>query len=306
MIYVLGSLNLDYVAHLNHIPKKGETVLSDSFETFCGGKGANQAVAAAKLGGRVAMLGSVGADAAGERLKANLLAAGADVTHVAISGADSGLAMIWVEKGDNRIVVAPNANFRIHTAQIDRALERAAAGDILMTQLEIPVEIVLYALKAAKARGMTTMLNPAPAIKDLPLEIFGYTDLITPNETETEILTGIAPSDLVHIALAVKKLYSFGVKRVVLTLGKRGAVCAEGQIITEIESRDVKVVDTTAAGDTFTGALAVRLSAGFDFVSACRFAASAAELTVQKKGAADSIPTLAEAERAFKSIQKTQ
>ena len=299
MIYVLGSLNLDYVARVLRVPKRGETMLAESFETFCGGKGANQAVAAARLGGKTAMIGRVGADGAGVRLKENLRASGVDVRRVTEKGPDSGLAMIWVEGGDNRIVVAPNANFRFENAEIDDALSEAVAGDILMTQLEIPVDTVLYALKAAKAKGMTTMLNPAPAVSGLPAEIFSYTDIITPNETETEILTGVNPSDIVHIALAVKKLYALGVKKAVLTLGSRGAACAEEQEITEIEVQKVKVVDTTAAGDTFTGALASRLSAGFDLVTACRFANCAATITVQRKGASDSIPTLAEAEAAF-------
>ena len=298
MIYVLGSLNLDYVAR-TRVPKRGETVLADSFETFCGGKGANQAVAAAKLGGNTAMIGRVGTDDAGKRLKAGLRLAGVNETRVIERGADSGLAMIWVEGGDNRIVVAPNANFRFEETDIDEALSDAGPGDILMTQLEIPVPIVLYALKAAKAKGMVTILDPAPAVPDLPAEIFNFVDILTPNETETEILTGVDPIDVVHIALAVKKFYALGVKKAVLTLGKRGAVCAEEQTITEIEAQDVKVVDTTAAGDTFCGALASRLAAGFNFVTACRFANCAAQITIQRKGAADSIPTLAEAEEAF-------
>ncbi|MCL2798089.1 MAG: ribokinase [Firmicutes bacterium] len=298
MIYVLGSLNLDYVAR-TRVPKRGETVLADSFETFCGGKGANQAVAAAKLGCKTAMIGRVGADDAGKRLKANLCTAGVDESRVLEKGADSGLAMIWVESGDNRIVVAPNANFRFETREIDEALADAKEGDILITQLEIPPAIVLHALKSAKAKGMVTILDPAPAVPDLPAEIFSFVDIIKPNETETEILTGINPTDEVHIALAVKKLYALGVTKAVLSLGKRGAVCAEGQTITLIEAQNIKVVDTTAAGDTFVGALASKLGAGFDFVTACRFANCAAQITITRKGAAESIPTLAEAEEAF-------
>jgi len=296
MIYVLGSLNLDYVARLSRIPKRGETVLAEAFDTFCGGKGANQAAAVAKLGGKTAMVGCVGADAAGRRLKENLAAAGVDVARVATNGADSGLAMIWVEGGDNRIAVAANANSLIEKAEIDGALAGAGAGDILMAQLEIPPGIVLYALKAAKAKGMTTILNPAPAIPDLTGEIFDYTDIITPNETETEILTGVNPVDTVHTALAVKKLFALGIRQVVITLGKRGAACAEGHTITEIDAIDVKVVDTTAAGDTFVGALATRIEAGFDLAAACRYANCAATITVQRRGAAVSIPTKEEVE----------
>ena len=299
MIYVLGSLNMDYVARLKHVPKQGETVLAEVFDTFCGGKGANQAVAVAKLGGQTAMIGHVGIDGNGKRLKENLVAAGVEVSHVTENGTDSGLAMIWVQKGDNRIVVAPNANFRFQQSEIDTALSTAKIGDILITQLEVPVDIVAYALKIGKEKGMTTVLNPAPAVKNLPSEMFLYTDIITPNETETEKLTGVNPVDIVHIALAVKKFYQMGIKRVVLTLGARGAVCAEGNTITEIEARKVKVVDTTAAGDTFVGALSLKIAEGVALTDACRFANCASSLTIQRRGAGESIPKRGEVDAVY-------
>jgi ribokinase len=292
---------MDFVGSLKHIPRKGETVLCESFELFCGGKGANQAIAVAKLGGQVAMIGCVGKDDNGKILKENLEAANVDATHVIEKNGPSGLAMIWVEGSDNRIVVAPNANFLIDESDIDKGLSQANPGDILIAQLETPLEIVFYAFKIAKGKGMITILNPAPAAKNLSQEFYHCTDIIALNETEAEILTGVNPIDKASINLAIKKLQDFGVEKVILTLGERGAVAAENQTITEIKGRKVKAIDTTAAGDTFVGAVAERLSAGIDFVSACEFANFASSITVQRKGAAISIPNASEVEKILSS-----
>ena len=296
MIYVLGSLNMDYVGRFSHVPRAGETILCESFELFCGGKGANQAIAVAKLGGEVAMIGCVGNDDNGRTLKENLLAANVDAEYVIEKEGSSGLAMIWVEGSDNRIAVAPNANFLIDESDVGECLSAAKSGDILIAQLETPLEIVLYAFRKAKEKGLTTSLNPAPAAKNLNQEFYQYTDIIALNETEAEILTGINPVGSASINSVIKKLQNFGVKKIILTLGERGAFCAEGETITEIKGEKVNAVDTTAAGDTFVGAVAERLSAGIDFVAACQFANCASSITVQRRGAAVSIPGREEVE----------
>ena len=301
MIYVLGSLNMDLTFSVPRIPKGGETISSSSFETFCGGKGANQAIALAKLSSKVKMIGGVGSDDYGKRLRSNLIANGVDVEFVRENGPASGLAAILVDKkGQNRIILHGGANMRVEKRDVDEGLKNAKAGDVLLAQLEIPLGVVEYAFSLAKEKGMTTVLNPAPAVP-LSSALFASTDIITPNETETEILTGVNPKDIVQVALAVKSFYEKGVKNVIITLGSRGAVVSHGQNITEIAPKKVKVVDTTAAGDTFVGAVCNRLENGFDIVEACMFANCASSITIQRKGASDSIPTIEEVEAVYSS-----
>ena len=299
MIYVLGSVNMDLVFNVSRMPIGGETLSAETFNTFCGGKGANQAVALAKLSSKVKMIAGIGRDGYGKRLKDNLAACGVDVEHVRENGDDSGLAAIFVENGENRIILHGGANMRVCEKDVDAGLKNAAKGDILLTQLEIPLETVEYALSVAKSKGMTTVLNPAPAVP-LKSSLLSLVDIISPNETETEILTGIEPKDIVHIALAVKEFYRYGVKNVIITLGDRGAVVSQGQNITEIEPRKVKAVDTTAAGDTFVGAVCNRLEHGWDIAEACRFANCASSITIGRRGACDSIPTIEEVEEIYK------
>lgn len=301
MIYVLGSINMDLVFDMPYIPKNGETLRSKSFSTFCGGKGANQAAAIAKLNSRVEMIGKIGSDTYGSILKKNLEDTGVGVKNVKVSEGSSGLAVILVKNGQNRILLDGGANDRIQICDVDEGLKDAGKGDILVAQLELPVSVVSYALSVAKAKGMITFLNPAPAVA-LSDEIYKNTDIIAPNETETQILTGVNPVDIVHVALAVKKFYKKGVKNVIITLGARGAAVSHDMNITEIDAIKVKVVDTTAAGDTFVGAVCNRLESGWDIVSACRFANCAASITVQRKGAAVSIPTIDEVEKQYGGI----
>jgi len=284
---------MDYTASVSKIPKKGETVLSDSCAVFCGGKGANQAVAAAKLGGTVAMIGRLGKDESGQILKQNLQKYDINTTHVLEKEGNSAMAFIWVHGGDNRIVVSSEANQKFEKYEIDEALKDANKGDILVAQCEIPPAIIEYAFCLAKQKQMTTILNPAPAI-DLSSLIYKKTDLIVPNETETALLTNVNPIDIVHVALAVKKFYEFGVKKVVISLGKRGLIFAEGQNITELPANKIKAIDTTAAGDTIVGAIAAKLSMGESLQKACEFAKKAAEITITRKGASNSIPYLNE------------
>lgn len=294
MIYVLGSINTDFVATVSRMPAAGETMTAQSFSVGRGGKGANQAAAVARLGGEVMMIGKVGGESFGVEAKAALRAAGADVRYVTACEAPTGLAMITVEKGDNRIILSPGANAWLSPADVDEAFSGAKRGDYLIMQLEVPLETVTYAAKRAKEKGMTVVLNPAPAVP-LTEELVSSTDIIAPNESETEILTGVNPArGDVELALAVKKLYALGAKRVLITLGGKGAAIAEGQNIAYIPPRKVKVVDTTGAGDTFIGAMTLRLSLGDDFRSAAEFAAIAASITITRKGATASIPTLGE------------
>lgn len=298
MIYVLGSINMDMVANVPYMPKSGETLSADKFYTNPGGKGANQAVAIAKLGGEVKMIGKVGNDAFGAPLKAHLSAFGVNVDFVSFAETNSGLAMIIVEKGDNRIILDKGANYAITEKDVDEGLFDAKEGDVLVMQLEIPLEIVEYAARLAKSKNMTVVLNPAPAVK-LNENLMQYVDIVAPNESEAEILTGISPAGDVEIALTVKKLYALGAKRVIITLGGRGSVISEGQSITYIKPRKVKVVDTTSAGDTFIGAFVLKFAGGASAVEAANFASVASSITITREGAANSIPTLKEVQEVI-------
>lgn len=300
MIYVLGSINMDMVARVPHMPVGGETLTADKYYVNPGGKGANQAVAIAKLGGKVAMIGKVGSDETGDALKNNLKAMGVDESMVTRADVPSGIAMIIVEGGENRIILYKGANHSVTKADVDEGLKNAKPGDALVMQLEIPLETVTYAAAVAKQKGMLVLLNPAPAVP-LGEELLKNVDIIAPNETETEILTGVGLDSDVHIALAVKKLYQLGVKRVIITMGSRGAIVAEGQTITPVEPRKVKAVDTTSAGDTFVGATVLRYLDGDTLEDAARFASVASSITVTREGAAQSIPTLDEVKKVIES-----
>ena len=300
MIYVLGSINMDMVARVPRMPVGGETLTADKYYVNPGGKGANQAVAIAKLGGKVAMIGKVGSDETGDALKNNLKAMGVDESMVTRADVPSGIAMIIVEGGENRIILYKGANHSVTKADVDEGLKNAKPGDALVMQLEIPLETVTYAAAVAKQKGMLVLLNPAPAVP-LGEELLKNVDIIAPNETETEILTGIGLDSDVHIALAVKKLYQLGVKRVIITMGSRGSIVAEGQTITPVEPRKVKAVDTTSAGDTFVGATVLRYLDGDTLEDAARFASVASSITVTREGAAQSIPTLEEVKKVIES-----
>ena len=295
MIYVVGSLNMDISAQLGRFPQEGETIAAESVLVSPGGKGANQAAAIGKLGGQCAMVGKTGNDAYGERMRAHLAAYHVDVRGVTATEGNSGTAMIWVHGGNNRIVLDAGANALLTCADVDKGLENAKAGDILIAQLEVPLAVTAHALKTGRKKGMLTVLNPAPAVP-LPREIYENAELLTPNETETQILTGILPDCEVNIALAVKKLRGMGARNVIVTLGSLGSAVAVGQEITLVPAHKVQAVDTTAAGDTYMGALAVKLAAGCDLIAAAEFATAASALKITRKGAAIAIPSLQEVE----------
>lgn len=307
MIVVAGSLNMDLVVKAPRIPRPGETVLGTDFKQVPGGKGGNQASAAAKLGAEVAMIGCVGDDSMGRALKESLRADGANVEHVHVKPEiATGVAAIIVEhSGNNAIAVAPGANAVLTVedmAALDGILEDT---DILLMQLEVPMDAVLAGLKKAKSAGKLTILNPAPAVF-LDDEILAHTDILTPNETELEILSGHSAGSLEDIEAAGKILLERGVREIIVTLGEKGCMHINRQRADHYEAYKVKAVDTTAAGDSFNAALAVSLSGGADLEEAISFAMKVGAMTVTKEGAQTSLPLLSEVEGFFEWLRLQQ
>jgi ribokinase len=296
-IIVIGSLNMDLVGCAARIPVVGETITGHKFFSESGGKGANQAYAAAKLGDRVAMLGRVGGDDFGLQMRANLERAGCDVSGVLIlPDVSSGIALIFVaDTGQNSIIIVPGANDRFSPEDIDAAQEFLAGASWVLLQLENPLPTVLAAARAATRAGARVILDPAPA-RSVPDELFVLADIITPNETEAAILAGLPPASLnPDQALAIaRKLGARGAKIVIVKLGEQGCLLVNPEGSQLVPAPAVKAVDTTAAGDVFNAGLAVGLSEGLDLPSACRFANAAAAFSVTKLGAQASAPTRAE------------
>lgn len=285
-VVVIGSSNTDMTIKGDRLPKPGETVLGGEFRMGPGGKGANQAVAAQRLGADVSFICKVGRDIFGDNAIAGYQKEGIDCSHILRSDKASGTALILVDgNAENCIAVAPGANADLTPEDVDSVADVIRSADYLILQLEIPVESVLRAAKIAHEAGVYVILNPAPACH-LPDELFGYISLITPNQTESALLSGIED----NLDAAVEKLMQLGVKDVVVTLGSKGSLVISEGTRTLVPSLKVKAVDTTAAGDTFCGALCVALSEGCSLVDAAGFATKASALTVQKMGAQDSIP----------------
>lgn len=299
-ILVIGSLNMDMVIPVKELPRKGETILGGSPDYIPGGKGANQACAAGKLEGSVAMLGKVGKDAMGRALKENLAAAGVDVSHVEETpDAPTGMAVIYVsETGSNSIVVIPGANGLCDRAYIEANEELIAASDIIVLQLEIPYEAVFRAVELAKKHERLVVLNPAPAPDSLPEEVIARLDYFTPNETELARIAGMPAGTVEEAVAAGKALVTRGVGTVLATLGEAGALLVTGAEARVIPTLRVKAVDTTAAGDTFNGAFVTALAEGMDEAAAIEFGNKAAAISVTRKGAQTSIPSRGEVDRA--------
>ncbi|OKK19156.1 ribokinase [Streptomyces sp. CB00455] len=294
-IAVLGSTNMDLVAYVPKAPRLGETVTGHRFRTVPGGKGANQAVAAARSGGKVVMIGAVGADEFGVRLRSALTAAGIDTAPLRTVEGASGTAHITVDdEGGNSIIVIPGANARVTGLEAGDD-SRIAAADALLLQLELPLEAALAGARCARAHGVRTVLTPAPA-QALPAELLAATDLLVPNEHEAAALTGLTDPQLAAAALLDD------VPEVVVTLGAAGVLyAARGRDPLTVPAPRVRAVDTTAAGDTFVGALAVALGEGRPVPQALRWASAAAALSVQRPGAQDSMPTRAETDAFARS-----
>lgn len=290
-IIVVGSMNMDMVVKTSHIPQPGETVLGGSFFMNPGGKGANQAVAVARLGGDVTFIGKIGDDIFGKQSSQLFDEEGVDTGGILSDfNSPSGIALITVdESGENSIVVAPGANAHLEPADVEVVLDKYPKSKILLIQLEIPMRTVEFTARLARHKGMQVVLNPAPANELVP-SIFGLIDMITPNVNEAEMLSGIRITDISSARQAAERIHAQGVKHVVITLGKGGAALLENGVFYHIPAPEVETVDTTAAGDVFNGALVVALAEGKKMTDAVSFACRAASIAVTKLGAQASIP----------------
>lgn len=293
-IVVIGSSNTDMIIKVDHIPRPGETVIGGTFSTAPGGKGANQAVAAARAGGRVTFIARVGDDMFGRQALDGFRADGIDVSHVIIDpDAPSGVASIFVDaKGQNSIAVAGGANANLSPDDIHNAADVIAAADILVMQLETPVETVRAAARIARDNGVTVILNPAPA-QPLDDDLLKCVSILTPNESEAELLTGIPVDSPQAAQKAADALRAQGVNVVIVTMGENGALLSTQNASAFVPAFKVDAVDATAAGDVFNGALAVAVAEGAPLPRAVRFASAAAALSVTKLGAQPSAPTRA-------------
>lgn len=293
-VTVLGSINTDYVAVTPRLPGRGETVADGRFFKAGGGKGANQAVAVSRLGAACVMVGAVGRDSEGDAAIEDLKSNGVDVAFVSRKDAHSGVALIFVEEqsGENEIVVAPGSNAEVRPDDVRAARDVLAASDVLLAQLEIPIESVLEGLRLAKELEIATLLNPAPAAAAETLEpLLGFVDYLSPNQTELNTLTGAAGPEE-----GAKQLLARGLKGVFVTLGAEGALLVTGGRTYRQKAFQVKPVDTVGAGDAFNGALAVGLSEGMSPGDLLRFAAAAGAVSVTKEGARPSQPRREEVE----------
>ncbi|MFT8459531.1 MAG: ribokinase [Liquorilactobacillus ghanensis] len=297
-VTILGSLNIDTTLKIEHFPLPGETVEAISKSSTAGGKGANQAVAAARLGAKTYFIGCVGQDSSGKYLTAALAEEGIDTANILRdSKAGTGTANILLDKsGQNSIVIYGGANRRITAAQIQAAVNQLAASEFLVAQFETSLEMTLKAFTIAHQQGVKTILNPAPAHKIAP-ELLQVTDLIVPNEIESCLITGIKITDQDSMEKTAQKFREMGIANLIITLGSRGVYYAIGDKSELVPAFKVRAVDTTAAGDTFIGALAAKLDSDFsNMAAAIKFAQKASSITVQRLGAQAAIPTLTEVE----------
>jgi ribokinase len=299
-ILVIGSINMDLVVTAPRHPEIGETILGSDFHTFPGGKGANQAVAAARLGGSVKMIGRLGADLFGAQLYQSITSDGVDTSLIQTDHeAPTGVALITVSPGgDNTIIVISGANARLTAEDIQAAEQAFLDASIVLMQLELPLQAIESAVRLAKIHGVKVVLNPAPAL-DLPGELLESVDYLIPNQTELSLLTGLDSTDA-----SIGMLLGLGVKNLVVTIGEDGAILATAQHQTHMPAFRVAAVDGTAAGDAFVGAFAVALSEGRDIQQAVLWGNAAGALSATRPGAQPSLPTRGELED-FIHIQAT-
>ena len=291
-VVVLGSLNMDQVIRVKKMPKKGETILGLGMSKVPGGKGANQAYAIGRLGGKVSIIGAVGQDESGQILKKNLDSVGVNTDCVMeLSDVSTGNAVITVDQeAENSIIVLQGANAELTTAHIDAFKEMISEADVVLMQLEIPVEVVEYTAKMASEMGKTVILDPAPAVPDLPETLLKYIDVIKPNETELSVLSGMPVTNLEEAAAAAKKLLKKGVAKVIVTMGADGSLLVTEDEIRHFPSEKVKAIDTTAAGDSFIAAFVVAITGGKSCEEAIVYGNRISAVTVTRKGAQTSIP----------------
>ncbi len=299
---------MDFYISLPRLPSPGETILGYNFIMKPGGKGANQAIATARLGAYTYMVGRLGNDLFAEKLLENFRKNHVDTKYITIDQTThTGTAFILLDNrtGENMIAVAPGADSHVSSADVDKATPAIKESNIILLQLEIPLETVIYTIKKAFKLDKKIILNPAPATM-LPDEIYKYIYVITPNRIEAELLTGIKIKEIQDAINAGKVLVGKGVKYAIITLGSKGSIIVSRELIKHIPAYKVKIVDTTGAGDAFNGALAVFLAEGYDIVEACRRANATAALQITKLGAQEGLPTRMELEEFLKSYKEGQ
>ena len=290
-VLVFGSLNMDLVTRTHRLPQAGETIAGYSFESVPGGKGANQAVAVARLGVTVQMRGRVGGDEFGKTLIESLQLSGVDCDGIRVDETSrSGVAAIAIDdSGENHIIIVPGANGKVDLSDVERL--PLLASKVLLLQLEIPLAIVIAAAQAAKQAGVTVILDPAPAPTQLPAELYAAVDILTPNQVEAEQLTGIAIQDEASAVQAARQLRQQSVATVIVKMGAQGALCATAAGEFWVSPFRVRAIDTVAAGDAFNGGLVAALAEGLPLPEACRWAAAAGALATTVKGAQSAMPT---------------
>ena len=303
-IVVIGSLNMDVVISVPHIPVIGETILADGVNNYAGGKGANQAVAAARLGSDVAMIGKVGSDKNGESLLNSLRNEGIDISGIEISSQQTGIAFINVSsQGENNIVVYPGANADVDIEQIDRCKDIIKQSKICIVQLEIPYEVVKYTIEFCYENNIPVIFNPAPGNKEIDVDLLKKSYIVAPNETELKLLT-LEGEDQWSIEEFAEKVHKDGCENLIVTLGENGSIYLNGNKTRYFKQKKVKAIDTTAAGDSFIGGLASGILEGKSLHDAIEYSSYVSALTVTKLGAQASLPTKKKVDEFIKKYKE--